>query len=112
MIEDRRQHPRLNVSFPVECKTLPSSNYFYTVTKDLSLGGARILNNSFISKGHTLKLDLNIIDRVVRLKAKVAWCNKERASERHLVGLEFIEMSNSIRQHLSQFLGCVLPQTA
>jgi len=104
MVEDRRKHKRFNISFPVECKILPTRNYFYTVTKDLSLGGLKILNNDFISKGNLLSLDLNIIDKVLKLKAKVAWCNRERASDRHLVGLEFVEVNKYDHQSLSHFL--------
>ena len=107
MVEDRRKHPRFNISFPVECKVLPSKGYFYTVTKDLGLGGVKILNNDFVSKGNLFRLDLNIIDKVLNLKAKVAWCNKERASERHLVGLEFVEINKNDRQYLSQFLDSI-----
>jgi Tfp pilus assembly protein PilZ len=99
-----RKYPRVNISFPVECNILPKRSYFYTVSKDLSLGGLKIINNSFISKGSFIRLQLNLIDKVLKLKAKVAWCNRKRASERHFVGLEFVETTDSSKRNLTKFL--------
>lgn len=101
---NKRQYPRVGVSFPVECKALPSQSYFYTVCKDLSLGGVKIINNDFISTDDYLKININLIDKVINLKAKVAWCSKERVSERYSTGLTFVEMNQTTQKDLSNFL--------
>ncbi|MBP7088176.1 MAG: PilZ domain-containing protein [Candidatus Omnitrophica bacterium] len=101
---ERRKYPRVDISLPVECQNLPAHNYFYTVSKDLSLIGTKIISNSFLSKGDVMTVNLNFIKRVLNLKAKVAWCNRERAADRYAVGLEFIEVSNEVRDNLSSFL--------
>jgi len=103
-MEDKRRHKRVEISFPVECKTIPSRSYFYTVSKDLSIAGARILSNKFIPKGNSLKVDVNLIDKVLNLQAKVAWCNKDRSAERYLTGLEFINVNGLEQKALSAFL--------
>ncbi len=101
---DKRKNPRIGVSFPLECKSLPSRNYFYTVSKDLSLSGTRILINEFMPRENLLKIHINLIDKVLDLKAKVIWCNKEKLAERYSIGVEFVEISASDKEELSSFL--------
>jgi|TARA_B100000315_G_C14410802_1_gene510885 c-di-GMP-binding flagellar brake protein YcgR len=101
---ERRKTPRTSVSFPVECNILPERSYFYTVTKDLSVGGVRIISNKFISKDNVLKLNINFIDKVISMKAKVSWCNENRASDRYLAGLEFLEIGKEPQRYISSCL--------
>jgi len=103
-MDERRKYPRIDVSFPVECKALPGQGYFYTVSKDLSEVGAKILTNTFMAKDNLVKLHLNLISKMLDLKAKVVWCNKERVSERYTAGLEFTEMDSTGRNELSNFI--------
>lgn len=103
-MNEKRKFPRVGVSFPVECKPLPARNYFYTVSKDLSLGGTKIVSNYFLPKNDMIKLNINLIDSILDLKAKVAWCNKERLSERYATGLEFVETNEISKKKLFQFL--------
>ena len=103
-MNEKRKFPRVGVSFPVECKPLPARNYFYTVSKDLSLGGVKIVSNYFLPKDDTVKVNINLIDSILDLKAKVAWCNKERLSERYSTGLEFVETTENSKKKLFQFL--------
>lgn len=103
MIENRR-FPRIQVSFPIECRSLLSRSYFYTVSKDLSLAGVKIITNEFLAKNNLLKININLINKMVNLKAKVAWCNKERASERYSTGLEFVEISSIDKEEISVFI--------
>lgn len=103
MVENRKS-PRINVSFPVECRSLPARKYFYTVSKDLSLGGVKILSNCFLPKNDMVKVSINLIDSVLDLKAKVAWCNQERMSERYSTGLEFTETNDVSKKKLFSFL--------
>lgn len=103
-MNNKRKFPRVGVSFPVECKQIPAKNYFYTVSKDLSLGGIKIISNTFLAKNDTMKVNINLIDSMLDLRAKVAWCRKERLSERYTTGLEFVETNESSKKRLFQFL--------
>ena len=104
---ENRKFPRVDVSFPIECRPLPEKSYFYTVSKDLSLGGVKIISNRFLPKNDTLKVSINLIDKVIDLKAKVAWCNQERMSERYSTGLEFVETNEQLKENLTSFLNRV-----
>lgn len=104
MADERRKYPRYNISFPIECKRVNLPNYFYTVTKDLSLGGARVLSDDFLPKDEPFRVTLNLVKKVFNVKAKVAWCNQERYSDRYSAGLEFIDMPDSGKKLYSDFL--------
>jgi len=101
---EKRRNSRSPISFPIECSVIPGKEYFYTVTKDLSVGGARILSDEFLSKNNCLKLNINLIDKVLGIKAKVVWCNKERASDRYYAGLEFVEIPEENKNYLSSII--------
>lgn len=103
-MQERRNGFRAGVSFPIECNVLPRRNYFYTVSKDLSACGAKIVSHDFLPQGNVVKLNINLIDKVIDLKAKVVWCSKERIAERYVAGLEFMEVSEPNKGALSQFL--------
>ena len=109
IIQNRRKYGRADISFPVECDILPKKSYFYTVSKDLSSSGAKIITDRFLAKGNTLKIHINLIDQMVEIKARVAWCNKERASERYLTGVEFTEINGINKLALSKLLGAIIP---
>ncbi|MCP4653508.1 MAG: PilZ domain-containing protein [Candidatus Omnitrophica bacterium] len=107
---ERRTAPRTGISFPVECNFLPRRNYFYTVSRNLSDTGAKITTSDFIPKGNYVKVHINLIDRVVDLKAKVAWCSKERSSERYSAGLEFVELNKTNKNALAGLLKTITQQ--
>ncbi len=106
-MEEKRKHSRLAVSFPVECAALPLRKYFYTVSKDLSLGGTKIISESFLSKGSPFKVNINLIDKILGLEAKVAWCNAERRQQRYSAGLEFKNLNPLNQNELCRFIESV-----
>ncbi|MCM8824084.1 MAG: PilZ domain-containing protein [Candidatus Omnitrophica bacterium] len=103
-MEDRRKDERFNVSFTVGCEDLSNHHYFYTVSKDLSTNGMKIITNYFLPRGNTLKINLYLIDKVVNLKAKVIWSNKERYCDRYYAGLFLTEISEGDKPYILEFL--------
>jgi len=103
MIEKRKEL-RAGTTFPVSCNTLSNRNYFYTVCRDLSSEGAKIITDNFIPSGDSMQIDINLITKVINLKAKVMWCNKERYSDRYSAGLMFTELTKQARDQISNFL--------
>lgn len=103
-MQEKRVSPRVDVSFPIECSKLSQRGYFYTVSKDLSLGGVKIYSDEFLPKDNYVKVNINLVPEVVGVKAKVVWCAKERVSERYSAGLQFLELSETKKSALAQFL--------
>lgn len=106
-MEEKRKYPRHKLSFPAECKRARSSKYFYTVTKDLSLEGARIISNNFLPKDETFKVSLNLVKQVFNFSARVAWCSRDRFSDRYSAGLEFFSTHDCSRNQYLSFLNSV-----
>lgn len=103
-MEEKRKYPRYKLAFPIECQTTQQPGYSYTVTKDLSLGGAKIISEKFIPKGKVLKMKLNLIKQVFSFKTKIAWCRRERFSDRYSLGCEFIEIPQHYQSQYHNFL--------
>jgi len=103
-MEERRKYPRTEISFPLECKMLPDAGYFYTVSKNLSLAGIKIISDQFIPKDSIVRLHVNFIDMVIDIKARVTWCSKQRTSDRYTVGLEFVEKTDAHELNIAHFL--------
>ncbi len=104
-MKERRKDLRVKVSFPVECIVLPERrSFFYTVSKDLSLGGVRILSENFLPKNQEVRVNINLIEEMVLIKARVVWCSKERCSERYSAGLRFLEINEKDRTNLNNFI--------
>ncbi|MBU2102279.1 MAG: PilZ domain-containing protein [Candidatus Omnitrophica bacterium] len=102
---ERRKYPRVPISFPVECNVLSTAKYFYTVSKDLSTTGIKILSDHFFSKDKLFKVSINFVDKVMQLKARVAWCAQSRSPDTYLAGLEFVEVPLLEQKALVHFLG-------
>ncbi|MBN2482585.1 MAG: PilZ domain-containing protein [Candidatus Omnitrophica bacterium] len=103
--KERRQENRIGISFPVECTLLPDrKKVFYTVSRDLSMGGVRILTEDFVSPGQDIKLSINLINALAEVKAQVAWCNKRSYSEQYYVGLKFDEINEKNKSNLGKFI--------
>lgn len=110
MLEERRKYPRAKVSFPVECSAMLGPHFFYSVSRDLSLAGVQVLTNDFLPKKEALKVNINLINAAVTLKARVVWCNQDRtSSDRYAVGLEFVEVNEEAKRILSSFLDTIFP---
>lgn len=103
-MENRRKGCRIPVSFPVACDLLPQRHYFYTVCKDLSTNGIKLVTDDFIPYNHHLKLNINLIDKIIALKAKVMWCSKQRYADRYYTGLKFMEISGVDKGYLKEFV--------
>lgn len=109
-MEERRQESRANVSFPVECIMLPErKKIFYSVSKDLSKQGARILYQDFLPKGKDIKVNINLIEEIAQVKAKVMWCNKTPYPDRYYVGLKFMEINEKNKSAINYFLNKITP---
>lgn len=104
MVSDKRRYPRHRVAFPIEHQRIGVCEYSYTVTKDLSLGGVKILSDKFVPKGRSLRVKLNLVKKVFNFKTEVAWCTKERFSDRYYLGCKFTEVPQDYDSHYRKFL--------
>lgn len=101
---ERRRYPR--VIAPVSYRT-PKRPGPKRVVSDLSLGGVRIFSDEHLELGERLELDFFLPDgSTVKAMAKVAWIKEmpEKAEALYDVGMEFVELSGSVREKLGKVL--------
>ena len=103
-MKEKRKESRTMTSFPVACNTSKRRGSFYTVCKDLSSQGAKIITEEFVSCGNLFTLNIDLIEKIIGLKAQVCWCNKQHYSDRYNIGLKFVKIKNSDKTYLSNFL--------
>ena len=108
-MEDKRKFPRVNISFPIRCEGIKSRKDFYTVFKDISKGGVKLISNQFLALNKQLKFEINLIDKFIQGKGRVAWCNALPYSERYTAGIEFTEINSRNEKELSDFLTGITP---
>jgi len=108
-MKEKRKHRRVRISFPVRCETLQSRKPFYTVFKDISKGGLKIITEEFIGVNNLIKFEINLIDTLIRGKGRIAWCNSQPYSERYWAGIEFTDIDALAEKKLSNFLSNIIP---
>lgn len=108
-MEEKRKYKRVKISFPVRCEGLENHRPFYTVFKDISTGGIKLIAENFLSVNKFLKFEINLVNHLIRGKGKIVWCNPQAYSERYLAGIEFTEMDVNAEKVLSNFLSNVSP---
>ena len=108
-MEEKRRHQRVRISFPVRCEGLPARKPFYTVFKDISSGGLRVISEEFMAVNKYIKFEINLINTLIRGKGKIVWCNPQSFADRYWAGIEFTEISPSAKKALSDFLSNINP---
>jgi hypothetical protein len=104
-MNERRENHRFDTAFPVECILLPErKKIFFTVSRNMSLGGIKILLDQFLPVGKGLKLQINLANEVAEARATIAWCNKLPFADRYAAGLRFLEVNTENKEILGAFL--------
>jgi len=99
--QDRRAHPRVKVSVPIELHIEGGAGPIRGATSDLSLGGCYIETMFPIPVGTTLDLKLQI-DSTVLIAASVVTCDPQVGN-----GIKFVKMLSEDREALQAYLEAV-----
>ena len=81
------------------------------ITKDLSGGGLRFINDSFLPTATPIMLEIYVANRVLRPIGRVAWSTSLPHSNRNQTGVEFIEFNMLERSYLEDFVNMQLGST-
>ena len=103
-MDEKRAFPRVRISFPVRCEDLASHKPFYTVFKDISEGGIKLISEDFMPINKSFKFEINLINNLVKGRGRIVWCNSQPFSERYLAGIQFIDIEPNAKDRLSKFL--------
>ena len=94
---------------PISKDKLPSGKkIIYPLTKDISMGGVKILTNTFLPINTFLRIELSLKNapRLIIAIGKVRWVKTHYAEELFETGIEFMEMSpgsnNVLKKHIDE----------
>lgn len=104
---EKRKHPRINVSIPLQYKELRGNSYLSkgTLTKNISESGIKFISDSFISLAHRLIVEINLPSNPKPVKAisRVVWIKKLDAGNNYEVGNQFLAMTREDEAIISDY---------
>jgi len=103
-IEEKRVFKRFQIHAPVRFQVRGESEANNTTSDNISSGGMSINSDHFVAPETNLTVEINILSRVLTTIARVAWASPVPHSNRHRLGLEFIEFSPIERNYLNDYL--------
>ena len=107
-VKEKRSCPRINARLPVQFKDIqrPIETYTGSLTKDISEGGIRFASSEFLSIFTRLLVEVSVpsFSRAVKAISKVAWIQKIPRSSQYNVGLQFMDMTEEDKKHLTSFI--------
>jgi len=101
-LDYKRQYARLNRDVGVLSNEIPG---YKTVTRDISLGGAKIEVSKPIPKGKIIDIKLELeTGKTVSLKAEVVWIKEVEYLKKYEVGLKFIYDNPTQQQQIEKYI--------
>ncbi len=103
-MKDKRKERRVKEENTIICeivsdnKILKHKKIFYTLTKDISLGGVNIRTDTFLPKDTVVKMELSLpkTHKIVCVRGKVKWVKSLYDDEVFEIGLEFVDTPPNI----------------
>lgn len=103
-MEDKRREKRIKEENKLICEiiscddSLKHKKVFYTLTKDISLGGVNIRTDTFLPIDTVVKIELSVpkMQKIVCIKGRVKWTKCLYSNEVFEVGLEFVDTPPNI----------------
>lgn len=102
--ENRRQFPRLKMSYPVRFEVVGQPLMANAISNNLSLGGAGLINNRFLPPRTQLKVQISLPSRILNSTARVAWSAPMARSDRYSTGVEFTDIDQKDKKYLEDFI--------
>ena len=105
MEQERRQHLRAKVSWPVTIKT--EEETLERVTYNISPIGAFICGLSPLGRHEVVDMTISAPDLKIAVKARVVWTSSQVPPEEHMprgMGVEFVKISDEDQETITSFL--------
>lgn len=102
-----REYARINKDIGVISPDIPG---YKTVTRDISLGGCKILSSKPIQKGKIIKigLELEISNVPLELNAEVVWLKEIEPNRKYEMGLKFMYTNPEQQQKIEKYILYIL----
>ena len=103
-VAQQRRFPRVGIKVPVRYQMRGYPQIGNTLSEDISIQGVRMLGERYVVPETALDLQINLKAHVIRVTGKIAWSNVIPRSDRHHMGIEFLEVEPEERVYLANFI--------
>ncbi|MDP1853745.1 MAG: PilZ domain-containing protein [Candidatus Omnitrophota bacterium] len=106
---EQRRFPRFGYSIPLKYRQDNQNTPTYTVTRDISVGGLKLLTNNFIPRGTEIQIEVELphLD-LVNTSATVVWSSRINHSEEYLSGIRFTELNETSKGNITDLVSYAL----
>lgn len=106
-VELLRQYARVNRDIGIISEDIPG---YKTITRDISLGGCRIVTTKPLKKNSIIKigLELEISNKPIDLAAEVVWIKEIEPNKKYEAGLKFIYNNPDQQQKIEKYILYIL----
>lgn len=103
-MKERRLYLRVNTKLPIRYQRKRDVFFALASAEDVSLGGAKLSVDRFLPAGLNLNLELNILSKIVKATARVAWIQSLPDSGQYRMGIEFFQLDPEEKNYLSDYI--------
>jgi c-di-GMP-binding flagellar brake protein YcgR len=102
--EEKRRFTRIKFKSPVRYQVRGRPEFENAVSDNISAGGIGFINNRFLAPSTLVMLEINVLSRIVRPIGRIASSLSLSHSARNRLGIEFLEINNSEKHYLQDFI--------
>ncbi|MDD5109546.1 MAG: PilZ domain-containing protein [Candidatus Omnitrophica bacterium] len=106
--KENRSLPRVDFCSNIRYQIRGKPDFNSAITKDISCGGLRFTNDRFVPTFTPIMLEINVLNRVLRPIARVAWSTPLPHSNRNQTGVTFVEFDMLESKYLKDFVNMQL----
>ncbi len=106
-VSPQRQYARINRDVGIISPDIPG---YKAITRDISIGGAKITTSKPLPKGKIIKigLELEISNKPFELSAEVVWTKEVEPNKKYEAGLKFIYSNPEQQQQIEKYILYIL----
>jgi c-di-GMP-binding flagellar brake protein YcgR len=106
-MQERREFPRIRGYFPLNYRLRSTQKNRTTLTRDLSLGGLKIITFESLPVKEELFLEISLGVNVINAKGKVSWIQQSSHGDRFYCGVKFDDLPNDTQKAIERYTSTV-----
>lgn len=104
---EKRRYYRHPVEFPIQVIEIEGTQSRWSHTKNVSLGGICFLSEKTLERGSRIEVTIPVRDRLFKIKAVVAYSEKDITTGQFNTGVSFQDSKSLFRAKLAEEILCM-----
>lgn len=102
--EEKRKYSRIDLHAALRYQILGTAQSYNAVSQNISVLGLSFVCDNFIAPLTPLRLEINLLSRVLRPIGQIAWASPLPHSNRNRLGIEFLEIDPIEKNYLKDYI--------